>query len=173
VRIIADAWDIHPAAIELGEGIDGTRLFDSSARGSGGTRESARAALRFHLREEFGFEAASETRVGRVRILRPLSGRGWQLEPSRSAAHELETRRGRFRATRAPISELVRYLEGLSALPVVDETGLAAEYDMVLEWDTSAGSYALNQAFADLGLELVKGERSYEVVVIERAQGEQ
>jgi uncharacterized protein (TIGR03435 family) len=91
------------------------------------------------------------------------------LRESTSKERKISRRKGRFSATRASMADLVKFTRSIAPEPVVDETGLDGVYDWIMEWDPSGSGNAWLQAFQDLGLELVKGERSVEQLVISRA----
>ena len=168
--LIRIAYGVHPRDIVYEAPLDRQALYDVIARPHDRDRETAIRLLREQLETTFAFEASAESRLIAVRILRRLAG-GTPLQQSTAEIREVVGSRGRFAGTRASMSDLARFTRSLTPEPVVDETGLRGSYDLVMEWDPSAGNHALLQAFADLGLELVDGERSVEQLIIRRPAG--
>ena len=56
------------------------------------------------------------------------------------------------------MADLAHFATSISYKPVLDRTELGGTYDLVVEWDASAGTEAAHQAFRDLGFRLVDGE---------------
>lgn len=81
---------------------------------------------------------------------------------------------GEFRCGDLDLSSLAGYLESYLGKPVINETGLTANFHIDLKWDYSGSREtdpdALKQALlAQLGLELVPGHQTVEMVAIEKA----
>ena len=70
------------------------------------------------------------------------------------------------------MNQLTQRLAGLAERPVVDRTGLAGEFDFILEYDESgARRPALTTALREqLGLRLQPSRGPVDVLVIERAE---
>ncbi len=114
-----------------------------------------------------GITVEREARMMDVKALRRIEGAA-PLEPS-SADKPLYTFRGpKLTAIRQPIAKLVDYVGNGSTSPVVDETGLAGEYDFSMEWVLGDKS-SFNEALNKLGFELTNERRPVEVLVIKRA----
>jgi uncharacterized protein (TIGR03435 family) len=80
-----------------------------------------------------------------------------------------------LRSTRGNMGRLVEILGGYVGNVVINDTGLAGEYDFTLEWVQDAGSDApgpsLTTALREqLGLRLVSAEKPAPVVVIDRIE---
>ena len=65
--------------------------------------------------------------------------------------------------------DLVMFLRWRTPRPILDETGLAARYDFVLEWDPAGGARAMLLALHDLGLELVRDRGEFPLLVVRPA----
>lgn len=164
---LAVAWGVAPrdldVRVELAAGD-----FDLQVVPLDGSRATAEAMVRGGLLEAFGVRVRSEVRDSDVFVLESARG-GLRPEPVDPAAiaggpvREL----GRYRGAGAGIDDFARFLRGLGRRPVVDETGLAASYDIVLEWDPEAGGRALHAALRDAGFKLTPGRRSVTVWVVE------
>jgi uncharacterized protein (TIGR03435 family) len=74
--------------------------------------------------------------------------------------------------TNQPISVLADQLEGLLQIPTVDQTGLNKNFDINLKWNRIDPQHdSLRNALLDqLGLELVPGRESIEMLVVEKAK---
>src|SRR5262249_47876789 len=71
------------------------------------------------------------------------------------------------------VSAIARFLENQFGKQVVDRTGLAGRYDMVLQWESSADKEANNQSIKralleQLGVEVVSNREPMEMLVMER-----
>jgi uncharacterized protein (TIGR03435 family) len=108
-----------------------------------------------------------ERRVIDIRVLKRINGVA-PLNPSR-AEKSLYTFRGPLlTAIRQPIRKLIEYIGNGSNAPVIDETGLAGEYDFSIEW-TRGDESSFNKALHKLGFELVNERRAVDALVIKRA----
>jgi uncharacterized protein (TIGR03435 family) len=165
---IGIAYHVHELDVLPYEGLPLDEAFDVRIESSDGKLATAEKMHRRLLEAHFGFHACKVVRNRHAAILRRLPD--WPpLAPSR-AATSFEVKPGRVTATGAPLDMLLSFLRRVAALPVVDETGLLARYDFVLEWDTSSEPYALVQAFGDLGLELIFERRDVELLLVEPVQ---
>jgi uncharacterized protein (TIGR03435 family) len=167
---IAIAWDVPLGDLDVRAELPTGRL-DLAARSVDGSLESAEALLRGGISEHFALRVRSERRRVPVFVLR-RSREGLapeRLEPG--SVHGPPAREiGRYRGAGAPIADLVRFLRRFGRRPIVDETRLAGEYDIVLEWDPEAGGRALHAALGDAGFVLEPSEREIPVPVVEAAR---
>ncbi len=114
-----------------------------------------------------GIIVEREMRTIDVKVLKRIEGAA-PLEPS-SAEKPFYTFRGpKLTAIRQPIRKLVEYVGNGSKSPVIDETGLAGEYDFSMEW-VLGDKVSFNEALNKLGFELTSDRRAVEVLVIKRA----
>ena len=82
---------------------------------------------------------------------------------------------GRVMYQNQPLSKLVARLESQLEIPVIDQTGLTGNYDMVMSENFGVSSdertAKANQVLRDeLGLRLVWNRQPHEVLVIEMAK---
>jgi uncharacterized protein (TIGR03435 family) len=94
------------------------------------------------------------------------------LRPSSVLAIESSANRdrgsGSYQCKKQPISNLVGFLEDYFKTPVVDQTGLTDNYDIVLIGDRTREGLK-RVVLKELGLELVPGREPIEFLVVERA----
>jgi uncharacterized protein (TIGR03435 family) len=163
---IAIAWNVPLDDLNVRAELPPERL-DLAARSVDGSLAGAEALLRGGIAEHFGLRVRSEPRRVPVFVLRRSVG---GLAPERLEPGTVEgppaREIGRYRGAGAPISDLVLFLRRFGRRPVVDETRLAGEYDIVLEWDPEAGGRALHAALGDAGFVLEPSEREIPVPVV-------
>jgi uncharacterized protein (TIGR03435 family) len=101
------------------------------------------------------------------------------LKPSRSLnpreGSSVNSSPGQWSYTNARLSMLARSLENYLETPVVDQTGLAAKFDIDLKFtesnSQSSNQQSLKQALLDqLGLELVPTNMAIEMLLVEKAK---
>jgi uncharacterized protein (TIGR03435 family) len=167
VEHIAIAWDVPVGDLDVRVDLPAGR-FDLAARSVDGSLEGAEALLRGGIAEHFAIQLRTERRRGPVFVLRRAGG-GLVPEPVASGSVDEPPVReiGRYRGAGAPIADLVRFLRRFGRRPIVDETGLVDEYDLLLEWDPDAGGRALHAALRDAGFVLEPAEREVAVHVVE------
>lgn len=167
VEHVAAAWHVSARDLEFHLELPPGR-FDVSVHSADGEGEAADASLRGGLAEYFGLRVRTEARRGDVFVLR-LARRGLVPEPvvPGSVPGEPVRAHGFYRGAGAPVEQLVRYLRSYGRRPIVDETGLVGLYDIVVEWDSDAGSRAFHTALGDAGFVLTPAQRSFLVHVVE------
>jgi uncharacterized protein (TIGR03435 family) len=141
--------------------------------------DNPKEALRQEIKRQLGLVAHRESRMTDVLVLevnpatgarlkiseggnRTVSFSGWQASGVRKLV-----------LTNQPVSLLTRILEGHLGLPVFDRTESTANCDVMLEWNAQTNAKSeeetIRQAIAaQLGLRLVPGRESVEVLVVER-----
>ena len=159
------AYGVHPRDIVYEVRLDRKARYDVDVIPPDNDPNAATALMRKHLGPTLGFEASLESRVVSVNIIRRMEGAP-PLRASNAKKKSVIGGKGRLTGTAASMNDLARFTRTLTPEPVVDETELEGGYDFILEWDPSAGDHALRQAFADLGLELVQGEREVELLIV-------
>lgn len=139
-------------------------------------------ALQQELQKQFGLVGQAETTNTEVLVLNVRTPNAPGLKPPVIGGQKDYTTRstsgGVFVCNNSPLSTdaepfagLQRFLENNFEMPVVDETGLTGNFSIDLKWTESGPNHkGLEQALANqLGLELVPGNRSIEVLVVEKA----
>ena len=163
--LIRIAYGVHPRDVVYELPVDRRALYDVEVIPPNRELEGTTRLLRRQLEATFGFEASFESRVVAAHIIRRIEGDPLLPESNSKTTH-LGQRRGRLSGTRASMNDLARLTRNYTPGPVVDETRFDGVYDFVLEWDPSAGSFALRDAFHDLGLELVDKESAVELLFV-------
>ena len=121
------------------------------------------------LEVTFGLKVRREMREVDVFVLRPGPDKRAGLTPSKANESSERGDKGFLRAKKQPIKKLVDLLEGMFLrAPVVDETGLMAEYDWDLPYNRASNNLLVNAIRTQLGLEVVKAKRRIEFLVIEK-----
>lgn len=124
------------------------------------------------IKRKLGYSAHVETRDMDVLCLRVKRANAAGLTPADDsswqewhAKHPESTGIHRHNITTSQFAEVI---EGLTAKPVVDQTGLTGNYDFITR---PFGPKEMNRVFIEeLGLELVPGREPTEVLVVEKAQ---
>ena len=121
------------------------------------------------LEVTFGLKVRREMREADVFVLSLGSDKRSSLNPSQASGSSERNDRGFVRAKKQPIKKLVDLLEGMFLrAPVVDETGLTAEYDWDLPYNRASNNVLLDAIRTQLGLEVVTAKRRIEFLVIEK-----
>lgn len=139
-------------------------------------------ALQHELQKQFGLVGQVETTNTDVLVLKVRTPNAWGLKPPVAGGQKDYTIHsasgGEFVCNNRPLSTdaqpftgLQRFLENEFKMPVVDETGLTGNFSIDLKWNESGLNHeGLEQALANqLGLELVPGQRSIEMLVVGQA----
>lgn len=117
------------------------------------------------IQDGLNIRIEKETREVDVWELRKIQGAQAALQPSH-AEKPLYTFRGpKLTAIKQPISRLVDYISNAGRKPVVDETGLTAEYDFSMDF-VMGNKETFYEALRKLGLEIVESKRPIEMFVI-------
>jgi uncharacterized protein (TIGR03435 family) len=84
---------------------------------------------------------------------------------------------GQIKSNRMSMAQLTGVLSRLLGLPIVDKTGLTRYYDLLLKWtpddgaaDTTAGPSIFTAIQDTLGLRLIAGKESIDVLVIDHVE---
>ncbi len=129
-------------------------------------------ALQKEMERKLGVVGRRETRETDVLRLTVRHPDAPGLKPSISREAGYSGGNGELNVTASSMDEVAGFLErqGLG-LPVVDHTGLTGKFDFDLKWNKNDPEHDnLKQALLDqLGLELVPGSESIEMLVVEKA----
>ncbi len=162
---IGYAYGFHPRDVIFEGPLDQGEFYNARIHPKDDQIPSAAPTLRDYLQKRFGFEARIEEREVDVLVLTKRR-RAPLLVPSQLKKSIYHVKPGKLWSVRSPISKLVLTLREDAKLPIVDETGLDAEYDFLLEWDPASGSYAFLQSLDDIGLSLEPARRTLPVLIV-------
>jgi len=138
-----------------------------------------REALQQLIRERLGLTARTDTREEDVYVLTARDGESDNLRPSEGKGGTRVTHNdGELNFQNATIDAVVRSLEQILPLPIVDESGLRGRFDVELRWPSSdddterrpSTEVVKQAALEQLGLDLQAGKRDLEVLLVESAK---
>ena len=134
----------------------------------------SREALQLALKKKFGVTGRFETRDTDVLLLKVKRSFAPGLRPSTTADSRMSAGGGQIWFTGQSLAGLIPNLEEVFEVPIIDQTGLTGRYDVKLKWHESNSGHTnpedLKQALLDqLGLELVPGRESIEMLIVEKA----
>jgi uncharacterized protein (TIGR03435 family) len=145
---------------------DGNYDFISNLPGGAGD------ALQREIKKKFGLVARSELIETNVFVLTVRNRNAAGLRISSASTNPNTANRdrgsGSYGCKNQPISNLVSFLEDYLGTPVVDQTGLTDNYDIVLIGNSTREGLK-RVVLKELGLELVPGREPIEFLVVERA----
>ncbi len=139
-------------------------------------------ALQAELKKKLGFVGHKEMRDMDALVLKVRRSNAPGLKATAFFGHNDGCSRGHYFCDNSPISSehgwypgIARFLEEYFEMPVIDQTGLTQNYHIDLKWNERWGQDpnhdALKQALLDqLGLELVPGRESIEMLVVEKVK---
>lgn len=119
------------------------------------------------LEVTFGLKVHREMREAEVFVLRVATDKATRLRPSQATKSSYAMMAGRFVGEKQTIKQFADVLEHIVGLPVVDETGLTAEYDWDLPYNKAGNRVVLEALRDQLGLEALKEKRRVEFLVID------
>lgn len=102
-------------------------------------------------------------------VLSKSQGATAKLQPSQSAVKTYSMMRGMIRAKKQQIKNLAELLENILGRPVIDETGLAGEYDWELPYSRVDKNILPNAVREKLGLELIEKRQPVEILIIDKS----
>jgi uncharacterized protein (TIGR03435 family) len=133
-----------------------------------GKEAELRPFLQEELNKSFAIRGKLEKQIKPVYVLQIVdAAKAGRLTPSTRTEQSLVAGGSGFEGQEVTIRELADYLEnfGIVNLPVVDETGLTAVYDISLQFEPE-NKESLTAALQRLGLRLTQSEREIEVLVL-------
>lgn len=101
-------------------------------------------------------------------ILRPIKGQQVALEKSSSTENKFSFNGLEFEGEGIPMTTFVNYLENELYYPVYDETGLTGYYNIKFSKNNVEPLKSVRENLAKFGLELVRGEKEMNALVISR-----
>jgi len=174
-EIVWAAYDWRPARIVFPSGPPAER-YDFIAN----LRQGSMTALQAELKKKLGFIGRRESREVDVLLLKVKTPNAPGLAAPNLGGGDDWSGTGRYycddRAlsnTNPPHLGLTRFLEGVFGEPIIDQTGLTQHFSIDLRWPSPHPQEraAIQQAVLDqLGLELVPGRESVEMLIVEKAR---
>ena len=140
-------------------------------------REGNDVALQREIKKQFHLVGKTETRETDVLLL-TIKRRNAPGLKSPAAAHSqnsnINNGAGFYKCSNAPFAFFAGELEYYFEIPVVDRTGIEGRFDIDLKWDEPDRQHRNPEAFKQvlldqLGLELVPGRESIELLVVEKS----
>ncbi|HVW09059.1 MAG TPA: TIGR03435 family protein [Bryobacteraceae bacterium] len=186
--VVMVAWNVQESQIAGGPSWFSTDRWNIDAKSTAGatyTAEESRQMLQNLLQDRFGLRMHRETRDLPSYVLK-ISKNGPKLKADDTGATNVRVSGNSIGLERGEISRLVQLLSSALGKPVVDQTGLAGHYDLLLQWNDApvadGGVMGLNthatsdpnresifSAIQDqLGLQLVSQHQSVEMIVIDK-----
>jgi uncharacterized protein (TIGR03435 family) len=132
------------------------------------------AALQQEIQRKFGLTGKVETRERDVLLLTVKSSRAPGLKPTagHGSSDDSAIGPGHCSGPHLSLASLAGLLESYFQVPVIDQTGIAASFDVNLTWDEEEyqkNPDGLKQALLDqLGLELVPANMPIEMLVVSK-----
>jgi len=175
--IIVWAYDIRDFQLLNGPGWIDARRYDITAKtGAGaGNSDELHERTRALLADRFGLVAHHETReLTAYALTVAKGGPKVKVVTVRGAEYGFRGGRGRNRGYAVTMAMFANELARVIGRPVIDRTGLAGEYDYLLEWapdDAGAPGVSIFTALQEqLGLRLEATKAPVDTVVIDRVE---
>jgi len=176
IRTIASvAYDCRPGRVVFDTPAPGGR-YDFITSLPQGSLE----ALQQELKNGLGFVGRRESRETDVLVLKVRDENASGLRPATLGGTQNWSQPGRYYCDDVPLSSTNRALQGLAQFlerafrkPVIDQTGLTQHFNIDLRWDARHPRQreAIQEAMLKrLGLELVPGRETVELLVVEKAR---
>jgi len=150
--LIRLAYGIDESQIANKPGWIETDLYDIDAEAEDGvslTRDELKPRLQDLLRQRFHLVAHEETRFSRGYAL--IIGKdGPRLTPTRAEhfpGYRINLSAGQMRGANWSMPQLAKYLTPLAGFPVVDQTGIAGNYDIAFSYDPELDGGGVLPAF--------------------------
>jgi len=174
-EIVWAAYDWRPARIVFDAGAPAER-YDFMAN----LPQGSTVALQKELKKTLGYVGRRESREVDVLLLKVKTPNAPGLAPPKPGGGDDWSASGHYYCDDRALSYatpphlgLTRFLEGVFGKPIIDQTGLTQHYSIDLRWPSPHPQEraAIQQAVLEqLGLELVPGRESVEMLVVEKAR---
>jgi uncharacterized protein (TIGR03435 family) len=168
--LIITLWNGREARTLFPEGLD-EGSYDVTAYLPVSDPDLRRKLVNEALELQFGLSIDKETRLARVYVLKSSGKPSSQLRPANQDEKKVISGGGEVSmfGTDHPIKLVADGLEYVLKVPVIDETGLEGSYEYSASSKLPAPDSAFDMAH-QLGLELVPGERSVEMLVVRKVR---
>jgi uncharacterized protein (TIGR03435 family) len=120
--------------------------------------------MRDTIADLFGIQAHWEEQERDVYVVRRTEGHAPLLESS-TPKQLVQMMRGQITLRRQPVTKLCDFLTNSLRAVVLDETGMAGQYDFDLPYQPGQPAVTI-QALKDIGLETIKARRAIRVLVV-------
>jgi uncharacterized protein (TIGR03435 family) len=143
-ELIGQAWNVREFQISGGPGWIGSERYDINAKAEGVgeriPREQLRPMLRALLEERFRLKVHEESKeMPLYALVAAKSGSKLAASAGEQPGPMIRMGRGRLDVKNAPMSMLAQSLSQQLGRHIVDKTGLAGNYDFVLQWTPEPG----------------------------------
>jgi uncharacterized protein (TIGR03435 family) len=163
-RLTAIAYGKSPALVEGPAQLD-KEYYEVEAVAKDADNIQFQKLLQQALAAHFGLQARLEKKDRDAYILGRAEGR--PAPKTGSGKPGVNMGAGRLETSGVTMPVLARALQLKLKAPVVDETALQGVFALQLEWD-EGDAQSLGRALASAGLELTRGKRSIEYLIVEQ-----
>lgn len=118
------------------------------------------------IERELGVRIETRLVHSKVRLLRRAEGAPALLPVADDVERTGTSRPGMMKFSRTSLDEFASMLSRFSATPIVNATGLTAEYALDLSWDPAGGAEAARAALAAAGFVLEDGEADVKRIAV-------
>jgi uncharacterized protein (TIGR03435 family) len=182
--LILYAWDMRNYQIAGGPAWMASDAWTIAAKAEGDAAPEVpeiRKMLQGLLAERFGIKMHRETKEVRVYFLEPAKT-GPRLTVSTAKRATMQMGTGRLMMVKVTAAQMASMFSSVLSRPVLDQTGIAGEYDFTLESsdinmgrtqpldEDLAGPSIFTAIQEQMGLKLEPGKGPIEMLVIERAE---
>ena len=138
-------------------------------------RRGSGNAMQQKLKKKFGLVGRFETIETNVLLLKVKYPNTTKLKPSIAKMGSNDIGNGNFSSVNTSMNDFAHHLEDHFKIPVINQTGLANNFDYEISWGDYQGGYpnltGFKQALTEqLGLELVSTNVPIEMLVIEKVK---
>ena len=165
-RLISLAFGMSPALVEGPTQLD-KAYYEVEAVAKDADNAQFQKLLQQALVAHFGLQTRLEKKERDAYVLGRAEGR--PAPKSGSGKPGVDMGPGRLEASGVTMPALARALQLRLNAPVVDETALQGPFALHLEWD-EGDAQSLGKAMSAYGLQLTRGKRSIEYLIVDRVQ---
>lgn len=166
-------YDVPQDRIELQAKLPEDGLYDLIAEAPSRENDDLKEPLKAAVEKEFGLASRIEKKKTDVYVLTVDPAKKGLVAPSDESLDDdvAHADRRQIVLINCPIGELTERLERSLELPVVDETGLAGNYDLAAEWGRDSDEAMITALRDQSGLVLTRAQRPVEMLTVANAKG--
>ncbi|MBI4678095.1 MAG: TIGR03435 family protein [Elusimicrobia bacterium] len=171
LNVLEDAFDVDPARIALGPGLEEDATYDYSVSVPLEAEADLPSFFQQAVRAGLGVKTKRETRPTDVLVLsgRPAPGRKLLLPARFKTSMEFRFGEGRVSGSGVEMTHVIKVLQSDAGKIIVDETGLEGRFDLSLTWAPPDDPGALAKAVREQwGLSLAPGRRPVRFLKVEK-----